>query len=215
MESISSSKNQTYDWRYEKLPTNEVFTLPSQVNYVGSGYHLYSAGYEFNGNVNVINNYLQTTYLWERIRVQGGAYGGFSVFDHITGVFDFLSYRDPNVLSTIENYDNTGKFLRDLKISDSELTKSIIGTIGDMDGYLLPDAKGWQALGRLILEYSPEARQKIRDDVFAIKPSDFQKFGELLNTVKPSAETVILGSANTFDTINTIKEQPILLRKLL
>lgn len=215
MDSLSASKNLTYDWQYEKLPSNEVFTLPSQVNYVGSGYHLYSAGYEFNGNLNVINNYLQTTYLWERVRVQGGAYGGFSVFDHITGVFDFLSYRDPNVLSTIENYDNTGNFLCDLKISDSELTKSIIGTIGDMDGYLLPDAKGWQALGRLILEYSPEARQKIRDDVFAVKPSDFQKFGALLNMVKPSAETVILGSANSFDTISTIKEQPVLLRKLL
>ena len=46
----------------------------------------------------VITNYLRTTWLWERVRVQGGAYGGFCVFNHRSGVFTYLSYRDPNLL---------------------------------------------------------------------------------------------------------------------
>lgn len=59
------------------------------------------------------------------------------------GVFSFLSYRDPNLLKTLDIYDGTGEFLRQLEMDDDALTKAIIGTIGDVDSYQLPDAKGY------------------------------------------------------------------------
>lgn len=58
-------------------------------------------------------------------------------------MFSFLSYRDPNLLKTLDVYDGTGDFLRELQIDDDTLTKAIIGTIGDVDAYQLPDAKGY------------------------------------------------------------------------
>jgi Zn-dependent M16 (insulinase) family peptidase len=93
--------------------------------------------------------------LWTRC--VGGAYGGFSSFDQNSGVFTYLSYRDPNLLATLENYDNTAQFLQELELSDAELTKSIIGTIGGMDAYLLPDAKGYQSLMRHLTHYPSTA----------------------------------------------------------
>jgi Zn-dependent M16 (insulinase) family peptidase len=39
-------------------------------------------------------------FLWEKIRVQGGAYGGSCQFDRRSGGFTFISYRDPNLLAT-------------------------------------------------------------------------------------------------------------------
>lgn len=59
------------------------------------------------------------------------------------GVFSFLSYRDPNLLKTLDIYDGTVDFLRELEMDDDTLTKAIIGTIGDVDAYQLPDAKGY------------------------------------------------------------------------
>lgn len=59
------------------------------------------------------------------------------------GVFSFLSYRDPNLLKTLDVYDGTSDFLRELEVNDDTLTKAIIGTIGDVDSYQLPDAKGY------------------------------------------------------------------------
>lgn len=59
------------------------------------------------------------------------------------GVFSYLSYRDPNLLKTLEVYDETANFLRELQLDDDTLTKAIIGTIGDVDSYQLPDAKGY------------------------------------------------------------------------
>lgn len=61
----------------------------------------------------------------------------------MAGVFSYLSYRDPNLLKTLEVYDGTANFLRELELDDDTLTKAIIGTIGDVDAYQLPDAKGY------------------------------------------------------------------------
>ncbi len=55
----------------------EGLTIPAQVNYVGKGANLYDLGYEYDGSAEVITGYLRLAYLWEKIRVQGGAYGGF------------------------------------------------------------------------------------------------------------------------------------------
>ncbi len=85
----------------ESLEGNEA-NLTWQVNYVGKSINLYKdAGYELSGSSFVINKLLGTTWLWDRVRVSGGAYGGFSDFDHHTGLLTFLSYRDPNLLKTV------------------------------------------------------------------------------------------------------------------
>ena len=73
-----------------------------QVNYVGKAANLYEdAGYQLKGSAYVVNKLLGTTWLWDRVRVSGGAYGGFSDFDSHSGMFTFLSYRDPNLLKTV------------------------------------------------------------------------------------------------------------------
>ena len=56
-------------------------------------------------------------------------------------MYTYLSYRDPNVLKTVESYDGTPDFLRKLELDSDSLTKAIIGTIGDIDSYQLPDSK--------------------------------------------------------------------------
>ena len=143
---------------------NEALVLPTQVNYVGKAANLNKSGYKYNGTALVIHKLLGTTWLWDRVRVSGGAYGAFSSFDsqsgwfsvregqisvgvlivvslyHSPGLFSYLSYRDPNLMKTLENYDGTPDFLRSLELTEDELTKGIIGCIGDLDSYLLPDA---------------------------------------------------------------------------
>ena len=88
------------------------------MNYVGKAANLYEdAGYQLHGSSYVINKYLGTTWLWDRVRVSGGAYGGFSDFDSHSGMFTYLSYRDPNLLKTVDNYD--GELLRDILGKDA------------------------------------------------------------------------------------------------
>jgi Zn-dependent M16 (insulinase) family peptidase len=202
-------------WDRKAASANEGLTIPAQVNYVGKGASLYAQGYEPDGSIHVIGKYIGTTWLWDKVRVQGGAYGGFSVFDQNSGVFTYLSYRDPNVLSTLDNYDNTVKFLRDLDLSESELTKSIIGTIGDFDAYLLPDAKGYQSMMRHLTHYTDDIRQQTRDEVLGASVQDFKQFANVLERVAQNGEVVVLGSAEAINKANAEKGQFLEVKKVL
>jgi Zn-dependent M16 (insulinase) family peptidase len=178
------------------LPSmNELITVPTQVNYVGKGANLYAAGYDLHGSAYVINKLLGTTWLWDRVRVSGGAYGGFSDFDSHSGMFSYLSYRDPNLMKTVANYDGTVDFLKSLDIEGEELTKSIIGTMGDLDAYQLPDAKGYTALMRHLLKVKDEERQQRREEVLGTTQKDFRAFGETLEAARgPEAKVVAVCS---------------------
>jgi presequence protease len=202
-------------WNIQFASNNEGLTIPAQVNYVGKGANLYKLGYKLHGSVQVINKYLGTTWLWEKIRVQGGAYGGFSAFDLPSGASTFLSYRDPNLLASLDNYDATENFLRSLELSDEELTKSIIGTIGDLDAYQLPDAKGWTSLTRTLIGMNDTRRQQFRDEVLGTTVRDFKAFGETLSELAQSGEIVVLGSAEAITKANKERKGFLEVKKVL
>jgi len=192
-------------WSAQYRTEFEGLTIPAQVNYVGKAANLYQHGYKFHGSALVISNFLRTTWLWERVRVQGGAYGGFCSFARRSGVFSFSSYRDPNLLATLDNYDGAAKFLREVELSEDELTKSIIGTIGDLDAYQLPDAKGYTSLVRHLVHETEAERQQLRDEVLSTTAADFRRFAEALEQVKQHGQVVVLGSPQAIDSANTQK----------
>lgn len=189
-------------WTPNSAPLNEGLTIPAQVNYVAKGANLYELGYTLHGSALVITGYLGTSYLWEKIRVQGGAYGGFAAFDRHSGVFAFLSYRDPNLLETLENYDGAARFLRELDLSQDELTKGIIGAIGSMDAYQLPDAKGYTSMMRRLTGVTDEDRQRLRDEVLGTTAAHFRQFGEVLAEVSRAGRVVVMGSKDAIEAAN-------------
>jgi Zn-dependent M16 (insulinase) family peptidase len=183
----------------------EGLTIPAQVNYVGKGANLYKLGYEYDGSSDVILGYLRMTHLWEKIRVLGGAYGAFAQFDDRSGVLTYLSYRDPNIVNTLENYDKAAGFLKGLdasRLSDAELTKAIIAAIGDLDAYQLPDAKGYTSMMRHLTGRTDEMRQKIRDQVLSTNGEDFIAFGEVLEKVAQSEAVAVMGSQTAIEGAN-------------
>jgi len=190
------------DWLCKSPALFEGMIVPSQVSYVGKGADLYELGYRFHGSALVITRYLRNSWLWDRIRVQGGAYGAFCSFDRLSGVLTFVSYRDPNPVKTLEAFDLTGNFLNETKFSNEELTKSIIGTIGDIDAYLLPDAKGYISMLRYLISDTEEDRQQVRDEVLGTRISDFKAFANDIEQVKEKGLVKVLGSSSAIDAVS-------------
>ena len=190
------------DWPDGTDGRNEGLTIPAQVNYVGKGVDLYALGHKLSGSWLPVQNYLRTGYLWERVRMQGGAYGGFCTFDVRSGAFTFLSYRDPNLLGTIRNYDGAAAFLRQHPPSEEEVTRTIIGVIGDMDDYMLPDAKGFTSMVRYLAGDTEEARQQLRDEVLSTTPRDFVRFADILDDVSAHGRVVVMGAPQSIEKAN-------------
>ncbi|MDF7826019.1 insulinase family protein [Pontiellaceae bacterium B12227] len=180
------------EWKPAELPESEALTAPTMVNYVGCAANLYDAGYTMHGSAMVITRYLQTAWLWEKIRVQGGAYGGMCAFDQRSGVFTFASYRDPNLENSLVVYKETGEYLKNLELSEDELTRALIGAIGTLDSYQLPDSKGYSSCMRYLLDYTDAERQQLRNEVLATTQEHFNAFGEtLIKAFENSAVSVL------------------------
>jgi Zn-dependent M16 (insulinase) family peptidase len=175
-------KKETHSWQMSSPnPEGEALLIPSRVNYVGRAVNLFDNGYQTDGSAFVITKYLRTAWLWEQIRVQGGAYGAICNFDPYCGIMAFASYRDPNLSYTLGAFAKTGKFLKEIRLDDNELTRALIGAIGGIDTYLLPDAKGYTDMMRYLTGQTDEKRQKRRDEILATTEKQFREFGEYLS----------------------------------
>ncbi|KAH9656122.1 presequence protease 2 [Citrus sinensis] len=189
-------------WKAHLPSANEAIVIPTQVNYVGKAANIFETGYKLNGSAYVISKHISNVWLWDRVRVSGGAYGGFCDFDSHSGVFSFLSYRDPNLLKTLDIYDGTVDFLRELEMDDDTLTKAIIGTIGDVDAYQLPDAKGYSSLLRHLLGITEEERQRRREEILSTSLKDFKEFADVLEAIKDRGVAVAVASPDDVDAAN-------------
>jgi hypothetical protein len=179
-------------------PRFEYLTAPSQVNFVGRAFPTLA---EASGAFLVAKKYLDTAYLWEKVRVQGGAYGGLSTYDINSGNFMLLSYRDPNLEQTFQIFDTVPEYLENIKISEEELERAIIGTIGGVDAYLLPDMKGYISLVYYLTGYKHEDRQRMRNQILAASSPDFRAFGKAIAEAQPQALSGALGSAQRIDAL--------------
>lgn len=176
------------------LPTREGLSVPSPVHYAGQGGQVFLGGYRYRGSDMVVTRYLGTTYLWDRVRVQGGAYGAFCSLDRHSGQLILVSYRDPNVDKTLQAYAELSDFLRVHRPEPEELEKSIVGAIGEIDRYRLPDAKSYIALLRHLLGDDAQRRAGLRAEVLATQVEDFHHFAEAVDWVIKEGQTCVLGA---------------------
>ncbi|MDD3832040.1 MAG: insulinase family protein [Clostridia bacterium] len=173
---------------------NEGFLTPSNVQYVATGYNYIDLGHKYNGKLQVLKTILSNDYLWNAVRVKGGAYG--CMIDiRRTGAFLLVSYRDPQLKNTLKAYKEIVSYLKSYKISDREMTKYIIGTFQEVDYPLLAERAGTYALTNYLCNISKADMQRARNQIFDIKPSDIAKFAKLVKDVIAQGYICVLGNA--------------------
>lgn len=171
---------------------NEGLMTSSKVQYVGKGANFAKLGYAYTGSLKVLETILRYDYFWNKIRVQGGAYGAFTQFRR-NGNMIFGSYRDPNLSETLAVYDQTAAYLRDFSVSEREMVKYIIGTISGLDTPLTPQMKGEIAAECFIRGISEELLQQERDEILATRQEDIQKLASLIEDCMAENYLCVLG----------------------
>src|SRR3984957_14685401 len=189
-------------WPVGAFPPAEGLVIPSQVNFVAKGADLYALGLKPTGANLVVQRYLDTSWLWDQVRVQGGAYGAGCGLDRHSGIFTFASYRDPNLTATLDVYDRTAAFLEKTPLDDAALARAIVGTIGDLDFYMLPDAKGFVSMQRHLIGDTDAALQQLREEVFATSQDDFRNYAAALARLPDNGRIAVLGSEQAIAAAN-------------
>ena len=186
---------------------NEGIYAPVQVQFCAKGGNFFRKGFSYSGKLRVLNNILRSSYLYQELRVKGGAYGNMSDFT-LGGYLYFVSYRDPNLRETLEVYNTIPEFLRNFDCDKREFDKYIIGEISSLDFPLTPEGIGDKADEDYITGFTFEDRQQIRDEVLSAKIEDMRNYAELIEAVMSKNHYAVFGSeskvkeaADLFDAI--------------
>lgn len=186
------------EYNFEINALNEAFKTSSQVNYVGLGYNFKELGYDYDASILVLRNFLRIGYLWENVRMKGGAYGAMADIS-LGGNFYLLSYRDPNIKNTLNVYKKFSNYLKDLDIDDEEIRKYIIGTISDFDAPLKLDAN----LKRFTLlkmgDYDYDWRLKERKDILETDLNKLRSFMQLTKDAFDKNVKVVIGNSSQIE----------------
>ena len=119
------------------------------------------------GLLRVAANILSYEYLWGEIRVKGGAYGaGLSVKK--SGEVGAYSYRDPSPAASVEAIRKAPDFLRDLAKEKPDLTKYIIGSIGEYDILSTPRTRAEQAVYDYMVGWTEQKEEKLISDMLSV-----------------------------------------------
>ena len=172
---------------------NEGFMDASQVQYVARAGNYRAHGFDYHGALRILKVILGYDYLWNNIRVRGGAYGCMNGFMR-NGDTYFVSYRDPNLSKTNEVYDGIPAYLEKFLADEREMTKYIIGTISDMDTPMNPFAKGERSMTAYLQGLSFEELQKERDEVIGATDADIRGLKDLIAAVLSERNLCVVGS---------------------
>ncbi len=127
--------------------------------------------------LSVIAKILRSGYLHREIREKGGAYGGFAIYNAEDGVFSMGSYRDPHIVTTLQVFEEAGRFLRENPITDEDVSEAILQVCSGIDK---PDTPG------------PSARKAFYRDIVALTDTlrlDYKK--GLLKLTKHDLSAVV------------------------
>ena len=172
---------------------NEGFQTSGQVQYVAAAGNFREVGYSYTGALRILKVMLSYEYLWTNIRVKGGAYGCMSSFRRNGDGF-LVSYRDPNLVKTLEVFRKTGEFIRSFDADEREMTKYIIGTISEMDVPMTPSGKGNLSLNAWFSKVTEEDMAKERQEILEAQPEDIRKLAGIVDAMMEQNRICVVGS---------------------
>ena len=145
----------------------EGYPTSAQVQYVCRAGNYIRKGLPYTGALRVLKVMMGYDYLWNRVRVKGGAYGCMCSFGR-SGDSYFVSYRDPNLAKTIETFEEAAAYIGAFEADDRTMTQFIIGAVSDLDIPMTPAVKGAYSLSAYLSEMELEQLQKERDELLAV-----------------------------------------------
>ena len=189
---------------------NEGFLDASQIQYVSLAGNYAQDGYAYHGAMRVFKVIMNYEYLWQNIRVKGGAYGcGTNVGRN--GDVCFLSYRDPNLGRTLDVYRGVPEYLKNFDADERAMTRFVIGTFSELDAPLTPLSQGRRSLLSYLTGVTYEMIQKEREQALHTCPQDIRNLADTMQAVLDHSYICAIGNegklkeeSELFDVLETL-----------
>lgn len=150
-------------------------TIASPMAFIGKVFNTVSYVHPDSPALGIASTLFDDLTLHPRIREQGGAYGGGSSSNSMSGNFYFYSYRDPNISRTLNAFEEAIQKIEKGNFDEVDLEESKLELIQNFDSPIAPGNRGSTAYGWMREGKTPEARQAFRNRLLSLTCSDVVK----------------------------------------
>ena len=194
-EALYKEPVETKPFVIEPVKRNEGFLSASQVQYVCRAGNFINKGLAYTGALKVLKVMMSYEYLWQEIRVKGGAYGCMCAFGK-SGDSYFVSYRDPNLKSTVEAYEKAADFIEAFDGDERTMTQYIIGAVSELDTPLNPAAKGLRGMSSYLTNQTYEDYQRERDELLGADVNTIRSLAAVIRAFMEDDCLCVVGNDN-------------------
>ena len=171
---------------------HEAFVIPSDICFAARACDPRRLGIDVTGAWAVAANALSYDYLWNEIRVKGGAYGcGFRAAGERQTAF--YTYRDPAIDPSIERVERAGAWLGSFEPDEAAFEGFIVSCVSGMDAPVKPYALTKRRNTTYLAGLDPHAREERRAQMLAAAPGELRSLGADVTRIAAESPTCIFG----------------------
>ncbi len=178
---------------FAPVQKNEGLKTSSKIQYVALAGNFRKAGYSYTGALKVLRTIMSYDYLWNNIRVRGGAYGCMNNYVR-NGDSYLVSYRDPNLEKTLKVYEDSVNYVKNFQATERDMVRYIIGTISEMDTPLTPHMQGARSMSAYLSHLTLEQVQRERDEVLEADCGAIRALAPYLEAVLGQRYLCVIGN---------------------
>lgn len=191
--SLYSGNVEKCEFKFVPNVLNEGLCTSAQVQYVAR-VGIFNKE-KYTGAIEPFAVSLAYDYLWNKVRVLGGAYGCMGLITN-TGIARYVSYRDPKLAETNDVFENIPNFIDELNPSETELTKFVIAAIGEADAPTSPRSMGSIHMSYYIAGITFDELQEKRNQTINATVEDFKALKPLYKEVLSQNVICVVGNEN-------------------
>lgn len=171
---------------------HEAFVIPSDICFAARACDPRRLGLDVTGAWAVAANALSYDYLWNEIRVKGGAYGcGFRAAGERQTAF--YTYRDPAIDPSIERVERAGAWLGSFEPDEAAFEGFIVSCVSGMDAPMKPYALTKRRNTTYLARLDPHAREERRAQMLAATPGELRSLGADVTRIAAKSPTCVFG----------------------
>lgn len=177
---------------------NEGILIPASVSFATMAGDVLKYYDHMHGSVAVARSILSYEYLWNSIRVQGGAYGA-GFIERSNGAVGFYTYRDPSANRSVGVFKKTSEFLRKFAEESNNIDGFIIGAIGDSEPLITPKVLNALVLVARLSGDTYEKKVLRRCEMLNTSKEDLIRLADSLYGVASESGVTIVGGKAQLD----------------
>ena len=170
----------------------EGILIPADIGFAVSGGSFADTGTTYSGVAALAEKIVSLGYLWNAVRVRGGAYGtGISIRN--SGTVSCYSFRDPHCADSLKTYLTCGQYLRDYLKQEPDLLPYTIGAVGDASPLLSPSTKGAVSDAHYLRGLTQNDRCRIRRELLNATPEHLSFWADVIDSVLNVGSFCVVG----------------------